>query len=133
MLRRQSAPSAAVGIMRTRKMAIKKAEPGGKGAFVGMIPADVIEKHDAYRLYDMLYGGAPDYWMNKVFIAMDADEDRYIAELTKQINVVESIYVCPSCGYNRIHVSQDQSRSADESATSRYRCMRCGYQWAYSS
>lgn len=135
MLKRQAttiAPSV-VRVMRGRAVTAKKAEPGSKGIFDGRLPAEVIARYDAHQLYDILYGGTVDYWQNPVFIEMAKNEDAYIEELTSQINVEESIYICPSCGYDRIHVSQEQSRSGDESMTARYRCMRCGVQWSYSS
>ncbi|TXT59513.1 MAG: Transcription factor S [Promethearchaeota archaeon] len=36
---------------------------------------------------------------------------------------------CPKCGHNEAEAWQEQTRSADESSTSFFRCTKCKYTW----
>ncbi|MHA1728849.1 MAG: transcription factor S [Promethearchaeota archaeon] len=37
--------------------------------------------------------------------------------------------VCPKCEFGKAEYFQYQTRSADEPATTFYRCLRCGHKW----
>jgi DNA-directed RNA polymerase subunit M len=36
---------------------------------------------------------------------------------------------CPKCGYKKAEAWQEQTRSADESSTSFFRCLKCKHTW----
>jgi len=36
---------------------------------------------------------------------------------------------CPKCGYPEAEYFQQQTRSADEPATTFYKCLKCGHSW----
>jgi len=99
----------------------------------GIINSNIdIEKYDTDQLYEMLYGGSSDYWKSSTFSEQRISENEYINNLTREINVVSSIYICPQCSYDRILVRQEQKGGGDESMTALFRCTKCGYEWSNS-
>lgn len=83
--------------------------------------------------YEYTYsGGINNIFDNPIFNEQKENENEYINSMTRSVNVIESIYKCDRCGYNRIIADQKQLRGGDESATTRFRCVRCGNQWSNS-
>lgn len=94
------------------------------------VTPEEITKYSPDQLYEIMYGGSVSYFMSPVFTKERQEETDYIRGLTREINVEESIYTCPNCGYNRIIVRPEQLSSGDESMTSKKRCVNCGHQWS---
>lgn len=91
-----------------------------------------VDRLSPDELYEILYSGDPEIWNNSIFEEEVEKEYNFISDLTREINVVKSIYNCPrlECGYDRIIVRQEQKSAGDESMTTSYRCTRCGYAWS---
>lgn len=96
------------------------------------IPNNMIDLYDSDQLYELVYGGTSDYFQSDVFASHRQVESEFIKDLTREINVQESIYVCqkPNCLYKRIRVVQKQLGGADESMTTIFQCTKCGYEWS---
>lgn len=104
---------------------------GQYGMSVHLSPNE-INQYSADQLYELAYGGATDYWRSPVFVPLRRSEIEFVADLIREINVVESIYNCPSCNYDRILVRQEQKGGGDESMTTMFRCTKCGHPWSNS-
>jgi len=91
-----------------------------------------INSFSADQLYELAYGGAVDYWRSPVFAPLRRKETEFVGDLIREINVVESIYNCPACNYDRILVRQEQKGGGDESMTTMFRCTKCGHPWSNS-
>lgn len=139
------APSQNVSV-RTRRTQTQQLSVGSKSIFTGLsqeqadalgfkfIPSTAdINTYTAAQLYEMVYGGSPSYFLSPPFDGPREQERVYMENIISNVNVVESIYTCSNCLYHRIIVDQKQLRGGDESATSLYRCVRCGHSWANSS
>lgn len=94
--------------------------------------SDEVAQYNVEQLYEMAYGGNAQYFDSPKFDVPRAEEAKFLTGATKNVNVVESIYTCSVCQYQRIVVNQGQFRSGDESLTSQYRCIRCGHFWKQS-
>lgn len=57
----------------------------------------------------------------KTLVVGDQPEDTGIMPTTK--------VTCPKCGHIEAEYGQLQTRSADEPATTFYRCLKCGHRW----
>lgn len=88
-----------------------------------------IDAHTASELYEMAFGGSVSYFDSPTFDRQRKDENTYIANMTRTLNVEESIHECPRCRYTKIIVSQKQLRSGDEGMTTLLRCTKCGNEW----
>lgn len=91
-----------------------------------------INTYSADQLYEIMYGGALDYWRSPVFSTLRRKETTFVDDLIREINVVESIYNCPACNYDRISLTQEQIGGGDESMTTKYLCTKCGHRWSNS-
>lgn len=127
----------------TQVSALARARKGDKTEFkritqlgtyeMVMLPSsEEIEMYTADQLYEMSYGGSHDYWRSPVFSRLRDQEREYVSDLIREINVVESIYNCPVCNYDRILVRQEQKGGGDESMTTMFRCTKCGHPWSNS-
>lgn len=144
--RGSTAPPTRVRTVQTQVSALMRAREGDKREFDKIIDSNAYDKHGmsvrlskkevgmytADQLYEMAYGGSSDYWMSATFSGMKARERQYVSDLIREINVVESIYKCPSCSYDRILVRQEQKGGGDESMTTMFRCTKCGHAWSNS-
>lgn len=83
------------------------------------------------EVYERIYGNN-DIFTSAIFNTARMQEKEYMAGMNRSIKVIESIYKCTKCGYNRIVADQKQLRGGDESATTRFRCIKCGNQWSSS-
>lgn len=97
-----------------------------------LISSSDIERFTADQLYEIAYGGSIDYWRSPTFSSLRLQENNYVNDLIREINVVESIYNCPVCNYDRILVRQEQVGGGDESMTTKYRCTKCAHAWSNS-
>lgn len=130
----------------TQIVAMNKARVGDKSEFTKIMQVGNLETYgmsvrlspqeiqsfSADQLYELAYGGSTDYWRSPVFTSHRREEIDYVSDLTREINVVESIYSCPSCSYDRILVRQEQKGGGDESMTAMFRCAKCGHGWSDS-
>lgn len=76
-------------------------------------------------------------WITSILMQYDpqvypADWENETQRLTSSI--IEkcepnSAYICPKCNQEKVFATQRQVRSADEGATSFFRCCNCGYIW----
>lgn len=147
MIRRTAASTSTASTARILQRATtRRAVAGTKTVFSTLTPEIARERgittipterdiatFDAATLYELAYGGSPSYFESSTFDVYRAEERKFLAGATKNVNVVESIYSCPKCKYQKIAVQQKQLRSGDESQTSQYRCDKCGYSWSISS
>lgn len=138
--------SVRVRTVQTQVSALVRAREGDKGEFNRIINNNTYSQYDmsvrlskkeidtytADQLYEMAYGGSSDYWRSPLFSSMRDREREYVSDLIREINVVESIYKCPSCSYDRILVRQEQKGGGDESMTTMFRCTKCGHSWSNS-
>ncbi len=90
---------------------------------------DDINKHTIEELYELAYGGDSDYFLSPVFNAQRKEEQEYITNMTRTLNVEESVHECPRCKYTKITVIQKQLRGGDEGMTTLLRCTKCGNEW----
>lgn len=143
-----TAPEASRGITQIlQRSVIRRALPGDKTIYrtiatnetlrqelgVVYVPTEAeINNYTAEQLYEITFGGSTNYFASDVFKSQRSEEAEYLTGFTRNANVIESIYECPKCEYKRIRLDQTQSRSADESQTARYRCIRCNTPWSHS-
>lgn len=52
-----------------------------------------------------------------------------VLENTNQIENPTTDVICPKCSNTKAEYFQYQTRSADEPATTFYRCTKCGHKW----
>lgn len=88
-----------------------------------------LDKYTVNELYEIAYGGDVDYFSSSVFSQQKKNEMEYISNMTRTLNVEESIHECPRCRYTKVIVSQKQLRGGDEGMTTLLRCTKCGYEW----
>lgn len=110
---------------------LRAMETPTKYGITTILDPGTIEIHTPMELYEMVYGGSADPFHGLVFQAERIQERMVTADLIRSIDVQSSIYKCPrpSCGDTRILVRQKQLSSGDESATTQYRCTKCGFEW----
>lgn len=92
----------------------------------------IFHKNDNDLAYIEAFYNKPinDFFELPLFNSIREEEAEYYDSLSRTVNVVKSIYICPKCKYNIVIVVTKQENSGDESMTSRYKCMRCGHTWA---
>lgn len=148
VLSRRGTTTAPVRIrtVQTQVSALEKAREGSKTEFTRIMTTGNLEQHgmsvrltpqdinafSADQLYEIAYGGTSDYWRSPVFTSLRRKESEFVADLIREINVVESIYNCPACNYDRVLVRQEQKGGGDESMTTMFRCTKCGHNWSNS-
>jgi DNA-directed RNA polymerase subunit M/transcription elongation factor TFIIS len=139
-------PASTIISKQTQTNALKEMEEGNKilltevmnqgdllkYGMTNQLSPQIINTYSAYQLYELAYGGSIDYWKSPVFGSERSLEDEFVSDLIREVEVVESVYDCPVCRYNRILVRQEQKGSGDESMTALFRCTRCGYGWVNS-
>lgn len=54
-------------------------------------------------------------------------ETAVVSDVGATLNRIRT--TCPKCGYSEAYFSTRQTRSADEPATTFFRCCKCSYSW----
>lgn len=134
--------SASALIRRVQSSVRKVAVSGDKNIFLTMSPEkkeeygilidvdqEQINKLDVEQLYEIVYGGNSQYFDSEAFVQQKKDEEEYLANSTRTLNVEDSIYRCPRCKYNRIIVGQKQLRGMDEGMSTLMKCTNCNFEW----
>ncbi|MFX1533831.1 MAG: transcription factor S [Promethearchaeota archaeon] len=68
-------------------------------------------------------------YVEKITI-LHTDKDRtLVIESLEEINLPTIMNVCPKCSNNEAWYMQLQTRKADESMTTFYRCKKCSHTW----
>jgi transcription factor S len=52
-----------------------------------------------------------------------------VLEETNRIENPTTSVICPECGHTKAEYFQQQTRSADEPATTFFRCLKCDHRW----
>lgn len=90
---------------------------------------EIIEKYNPEQLYELYFDGSANYFDSKYFDKEKDQEEKYLADIGRNIKVSIGSYECPSCKSNRIIINQKQLRSGDEAADTFALCSRCNYSW----
>jgi hypothetical protein len=91
-------------------------------------------KNNSFGMYEIYFGGSPDYFRSSHFDIVRRREREYLDTLIRRAKVVEGITPCPvvSCGNLKVQKVTLRLRGGDEPDVNQMRCTKCGKQWTVS-